>query len=174
MDEVEVIRIVAGLVVIGLIVFVIWLARKPAKTVPNPYIQGGLVAVATLWIWHVSVVIPGGAEAIGYDIGALALPVLLLWFSGSRFKAALAHRGVVAPYKWMIAGICAIWGALGLLDLVQATTVHRVGAFLTWGFFWSIALVLFVTAKVQQSRNKPVQADFSPTTARRRRAAFRN
>jgi hypothetical protein len=139
MDEVEVIRIVAGLVVIGLIVFVIWLA-----------------------------------EAIGYDIGALALPVLLLWFSGSRFKAALAHRGVVAPYKWMIAGICAIWGALGLLDLVQATTVHRVGAFLTWGFFWSIALVLFVTAKVQQSRNKPVQADFSPTTARRRRAAFRN
>ena len=158
MDDVAVIRIVAGLAVIGLIAFAVWLARKPSKTVPNPYIQGGLVAVATIWLWHVSVVLPGGAEAIGYDIGALALPALLLWFSGSRFKAALAHRGVVAPYKWMVAGICTIWGTLGLVDLLQPTTAHRVGAFLMWGLFWSVALILFVTAKVQQSRNRPIQA----------------
>lgn len=160
MDDVTAIRIVSGIAVVGLIVFVVWLARKPAKTVPNPYVQGCLVALAIVWLWHVKVVLPKGseaAEAIGYDVGSTALPILLLWFSGARLKAAIVYRGVVAPYKWMVGGICAISGTLGLIDLVQPTTVHRVGALLSWGSFWSIALILFITAKVQQSRNRRAQ-----------------
>jgi hypothetical protein len=124
---------------------------------PNPYGHGCLVALAVVWLWNNEVRFPrgsGAAEAIGFDLASIGLPILLLWFSGVRLKAAIVHRGVVAPNKWIIGGICAVWGALGLIDFIQPTTVHRIGAFLTWGLFWSVALILFVAAKVQQSRNR--------------------
>lgn len=124
----------------------------------NPYIHGSLVAVALLWFWQTKVVPPSGPEAIGFDLGGLVLPGLLLWFSGSRFKEALAQRGVVAPYRWMIGGICAVWGTSGLLDRPNAAIDHGFGVFVTFGLFWLAALFLFVTAKLRQSQAKAVRA----------------
>src|SRR6185437_17174360 len=100
---------------------------------PSPYLNGCLVALAVVWLWNVNAVLPEGqraAEAVGYDLVSLGLPISLLWVSGARLKAGLMLRGIVAPFKWIVAGICTIWGTLGLTDFVQPTAAHRLGGFL--------------------------------------------
>ena len=116
-----------------------------------------LIFVAVGWIWNVKVHGFGAnaAEAVGFDIGSLALPLLLLWFAAKKFIECKSHSERASARKLAVALITAACALMACIDVFNPDAPHRVGAFIFVILFGTISGVLFKWARRISINNAP-------------------
>jgi hypothetical protein len=116
------------------------------------YLFGILIAVAWLWNNKIEAFSPNLAEAIGFNLFSVGLPLLLLWYVAREMYRRLKEQGSAAPYKLIFGSISCICALLSMLDAFNSHNTPRIGAVLCLIFYGTVSAVLFGRAHVEQRR----------------------
>jgi hypothetical protein len=122
-----------------------------------------LMFLGVAWLWHTQLGLPSSAEAVGYDLGSVVLPLLLLWFASVRVVRNRRLAGSPAPRLAAWGFFCAASAVMAGIDSFAGVR-HEIGALMLTVMFGIAAIVLFVSERA--ARRSSVSAPQGATDPR--------
>ncbi len=122
------------------------------------------VLVLVVWLWHAeyhSFSGPNPAEALGFNLFSVGLPLLLLVSFSRRLHRSLSEREAAAPYKITFAVLAGSLALAFVPDVFNLAASHRLGAGLGLVVFGMAATILLVLAYKAQHRVRPMSSNVS-------------
>jgi hypothetical protein len=112
-----------------------------------------LVVGAVAWLWNNNIQVPtvNPAEAIGFDLVAIGLPLGLLWWSARLLRRDLIEKGSRSPNKVVFGLICSAGALMSIIDIFTLSNPHHRGAIMLLILFAISATILFLLARRDQA-----------------------